>query len=451
MKKRYSHLIVPLLLLIDIFIINIVVFSISDKEYLNISFLSYINLFWLISSFSIKFYITHRYTSIYKIIKLLIIQFSLFFLGYFTYFGLFREGIIVNNQTRILSLIILAISFSKIISFYLLKKYRSKGNNYRNVVIIGYDSNSKKLIELFKNKKELGYQFIGFFDDETSKKNDYLGALIDSKKNILKKEVDEIYCSIQSLTKNQIKDFTKFANKYSKTIKLIPSATELYSKNYNATYYEDTITVLDVQKLPFDLIENRIIKRVFDIIFSTFVCIFVLSWVVPILWIIVKLDSKGPLFFKQEREGLEGNHFTCYKFRSMKSNSSTEKKHTSKNDTRVTKVGAFLRKTSVDELPQFFNALKGNMSVVGPRPHIKEESLQFEKDVANYMERKSVKPGITGLAQVSGYRGEIQKKSDIKNRVRLDVFYIENWSFFLDIKIIIQTILNVFKGDEKAY
>ncbi|XKW98491.1 exopolysaccharide biosynthesis polyprenyl glycosylphosphotransferase [Tenacibaculum maritimum] len=306
-------------------------------------------------------------------------------------------------------------------------------------------------MELFKNKKELGYQFIGFFDDETSKKNDYLGALIDSKKNILKKEVDEIYCSIQSLTKNQIKDFTKFANKYSKTIKLIPSATELYSKNYNATYYEDTITVLDVQKLPFDLIENRIIKRVFDIIFSTFVCIFVLSWVVPILWIIVKLDSKGPLFFKQEREGIEGNHFTCYKFRSMKSNSSAEKKHTSKNDTRVTKVGAFLRKTSIDELPQFFNALKGNMSVVGPRPHIKEESLQFEKDVANYMERKSVKPGITGLAQVSGYRGEIQKKSDIKNRVRLDVFYIENWSFFLDIKIIIQTVLNVFKGDEKAY
>jgi putative colanic acid biosynthesis UDP-glucose lipid carrier transferase len=171
----------------------------------------------------------------------------------------------------------------------------------------------------------------------------------------------------------------------------------------------------------------------------------------PVLWALIKLESKGPAFFKQEREGIDGLQFTCYKFRSMKSHVDPESAHTTKNDKRVTKLGAFLRKTSMDELPQFLNVLEGDMSVVGPRPHLKNLSLEYQKEVANYMERHVVKPGITGLAQVSGYRGEIRKRSDIKNRVRLDIFYIENWSFLLDLKIIFKTVFNMFKGEEKAY
>jgi putative colanic acid biosynthesis UDP-glucose lipid carrier transferase len=209
--------------------------------------------------------------------------------------------------------------------------------------------------------------------------------------------------------------------------------------------------VLNVRKLPFDFVESLYKKRIFDIFFSLMVCLLVLSWLIPVLWIIVKIESKGPLIFKQSREGLNGDNFICYKFRSMKLNSLSDKIHATKNDKRVTKVGAFLRKTSLDELPQFINVLLGDMSVVGPRPHIESLSIEYQKDVDDYLKRHIVKPGITGLAQVSGYRGENQKKSDIKNRVRLDIFYIENWSFFLDIKIIIQTVLNVFKGEEKAY
>jgi putative colanic acid biosynthesis UDP-glucose lipid carrier transferase len=209
--------------------------------------------------------------------------------------------------------------------------------------------------------------------------------------------------------------------------------------------------VLNVQKLPFEFAENFYIKRIFDIIFSLFICFFILSWVIPILWILVKLESKGPLIFKQQREGINGDKFVCYKFRSMQLNAISENRHTAKNDHRVTKIGAFMRKTSIDELPQFFNVLFGEMSVVGPRPHVESLSIEYQKDVGDYLKRHIVKPGITGLAQVRGYRGEIKKKSDIKNRIRLDVFYIENWSFFLDLKIIIQTILNVFKGEEKAY
>ena len=208
---------------------------------------------------------------------------------------------------------------------------------------------------------------------------------------------------------------------------------------------------LKAKKLPFELVETKIVKRFFDIVFSILIIVFVLSWLIPILWILIKLESKGPLFFKQKRDGLNGDQFVCFKFRSMQINPVSNLIQTTKNDYRITNIGKFIRGTSIDELPQFFNVFLGDMSVVGPRPHMKSQSKNFILDVDNYMRRNSVKPGITGLAQIRGYRGEIEKKSDIENRVRLDIFYIENWSFFLDVRIIIQTFLNIFKGDEKAY
>ena len=263
--------------------------------------------------------------------------------------------------------------------------------------------------------------------------------------------VDEIYCSLTSLSEDQIKEINKFAINKKIVLKLIPNSNDLYSKKQKTEYYDDGLLVLNVDKLPFEFAENFYIKRFFDIAFSLSICVFLLSWLAPILWILVKLESKGPLLFKQKREGINGKEFVCYKFRSMRINMLADKVHATKNDFRVTKIGAFLRKTSMDELPQFINVLLGDMSVVGPRPHLESLSLEYQKEVDDYLKRHIVKPGITGLAQVSGYRGEIKKTSDIKNRVRFDIFYIENWSFFLDIKIIIKTIFNVFKGEEKAY
>jgi putative colanic acid biosynthesis UDP-glucose lipid carrier transferase len=180
------------------------------------------------------------------------------------------------------------------------------------------------------------------------------------------------------------------------------------------------------------------------------VIVFLLSWLVPLLAILIKLESKGPVFFKQGRPGLDEQEFNCYKFRSMRMNMTTEKE-ASKNDPRVTKIGRFLRKTSIDELPQFLNVLLGEMSVVGPRPHLWSQNKIYGNKVKKYMIRHYVKPGITGLAQVRGYRGEIETDEDMINRIKYDVFYIENWSFLLDIKIIIQTVVNIFKGEDKAY
>lgn len=451
MKKRYSHLIKPLKIFIDVIIINIIIYYIYDKEYLNIYFLTYITLFWLITSYFFGFYKVYRYTRFLRLFTLLGKQFFIFILGYFAYFGLFREGDIVNNQFLILSSIIFGVSFFKFLWFFLLKKYRSLGNNYRTTIVVGNDDSAKKIIKLFKSKSNLGYKFLGFFSDKQYKNKNYLGSIDTVFKFVEENEVDEMYCSLSVLNKEQIKTFNKFAIEQNIILKLIPNSTELYSKHQSIEYYDDALMVLNVDKLPFEFTENFYIKRVFDVFFSLFVCVFLLSWLVPVIWILVKLESKGPLIFKQKREGINGKEFVCYKFRSMKVNDLSDKVHATKNDTRVTKVGAFLRKTSMDELPQFFNVLLGDMSVVGPRPHLESLSLEYQKDVDDYLKRHIVKPGITGLAQISGYRGEIKKKSDIKNRVRLDIFYIENWSFFLDIKIIIQTVLNVFKGEEKAY
>ena len=438
-------------LIFDILVLCFVVFYFSDKEFLNSSFLLYIISFWIISSFFTGFYKIYRHTNWFRIFTLLFSQFTVFILGYFTYFGLFKEGEIIHNQANLLGAIIVCVSIVKLAGYFSLKKYRTFGLNYRKVIVIGNDNSSTKIATLFKKKKNLGYQFFGFFSDKKTNAKDYVGKIKEAKKYILENEIDEIYCSLTELDNETIKEFMKFGGLHNLTIKLIPNANELYSKNLNIEFYNNTSLILNVKKLPFEINSNRTVKRIFDFFFSLFVICFIMSWLYPLLWILIKLESKGPVIFKQPREGIHGKEFLCYKFRSMKVNELADKIHATKNDVRITKIGAFIRKTSLDELPQFFNVLKGDMSVVGPRPHLESLSIEYQKDVDDYLKRHAVKPGITGLAQVSGYRGEIKKKSDIKNRVRLDIFYIENWSFLLDIKIIFQTVFSVFNGDEKAY
>lgn len=449
-RKGYSYLITPLLLLFDLAIIVGVIFFISDKEFLNPYFISYICVFWIIISLFSNYYKVYRSTKVYRIFSLIFVQFFLYVLVYFSYFGIFKEGYVVNNQFKTLVSTLIILMCFKLLSFYALKLYRSRGKNYRNVVIIGRDETSKKIIETLRNKADLGYRYIGFFSNKSSKKDKYLGPLSKSFDYIVDNNIDEIYCTISTLSKDEVKEFTKFANIHSRIIKLIPNSNELYSKGISPEYYNNTL-LLNVKKLPLDIAENRVLKRIFDVFFSIFIIVFLLSWLVPLLSILIRLESKGSPLFKQNREGLGGYQFTCYKFRSMKMNKMSDEVHATKNDQRVTRLGQFLRKTSIDELPQFFNVLSGDMSVVGPRPHMSSLSREYQREIDNYVERHAVKPGITGLAQVSGYRGEVKKSSDIKNRIRLDIFYIENWSLLLDIKIIYQTLINVFKGEEKAY
>jgi putative colanic acid biosynthesis UDP-glucose lipid carrier transferase len=203
--------------------------------------------------------------------------------------------------------------------------------------------------------------------------------------------------------------------------------------------------------MPLDIKSNKHLKRLFDIAFSLFIIVFILSWLTPLLALLIKIESDGSVFFKQKRNGLNYHEFFCYKFRSMKENDIADLEQVSKNDPRITIIGKIIRKTSIDELPQFFNVLLGEMSVVGPRPHMISHTEIYAKSVDKFMVRHFVKPGITGLAQTNGYRGEVENENDIIYRVKYDIFYLEHWSILLDIKIIFLTIINAIKGEDKAY
>ena len=235
-----------------------------------------------------------------------------------------------------------------------------------------------------------------------------------------------------------------------KIVKFIPEQNTILNKELKRDFY-GLVPVLEFRSIPLDDSFNLALKRVFDVVFSILVIVFIMSWLTPILAMLIKLESSGPVFFKQKRNGYNYKSFNCFKFRSMVINKEADLIQVRKADDRVTGVGKFMRQTSIDELPQFFNVLIGDMSVVGPRPHMLSHTEMYANKVDKFMVRHFVKPGITGLAQVSGFRGEVESDSDIIGRVKFDIYYVENWSVLLDVKIIIKTTLKAIKGDEKAY
>ena len=327
-----------------------------------------------------------------------------------------------------------------------MRKYRSlSGGNFRKVVLLGNPKRVAQLASFFEKNPDYGYQLMHTFSTETNKT-----AAIESCYDFVNNEkIDEIYCSLFDLTNAQVTGLIEFAEENFKVIKFLPDDKALFSRNLKVDYY-GYIPVLSLTKTELHDPLTKLFKRLFDIFFSIIVIIFLLSWLTPLLALLIKMESRGPVFFKQGRPGIDEREFFCYKFRSMKINKTTEKE-ASKNDPRVTNIGRFIRKTSLDEMPQFINVLFGEMSVVGPRPHLWSQNRAYGNKIKKYMVRHYVKPGITGLAQVRGYRGEIETDEDMVNRIRYDVYYIENWSIILDLKIIAQTVLNIFKGEEKAY
>ena len=448
--KKYSYLIRPLIILFDIIFINYIIYYFSPKEFLGLQFRIYITILWLTISYFTKFYNVYRYTHILRILSLLAAQFFIFILAFFAYFSIFKEGEVISKQSNIISSILLVISTTKFLYFFILQIYRSSGKNFRTVIVIGDSKSAQDVVSIFNDKQYLGYRFSGYFSDNKKSSKHRLGTinegLIFSREN----NIDEIYCEVNSVSPAQLKEIINFSNENKIEFRLIPENKAIYSKNFTKEYF-GTIPILKPKKLPFEKIETHLIKRCFDIVFSMLVIIFLLSWLLPLLFIAVKINSKGPFLFKQKRDGINGNQFLCFKIRSMKVNAVSDQISAIKNDDRITKIGYILRKTSLDELPQFFNVLIGDMSIVGPRPHMNIQTKKYISNIDNYLTRNSVKPGITGLAQVSGYRGEVKKTSDIVNRVRLDIFYIENWSFLLDLKIIVLTFFHMLRGQKNAY
>lgn len=446
-QGRYSGFLRPISYLIDLIIINLlgVPFLLQDKNPL--IFIAFISIGWILLSIYSRFYEVYRYTRPIYIFALILRQSILFLLFVFAFSGLYHElKIYPRPIVRYTVICFFLISIFKFAIYYLLQRYRvSFGGNYRKTVILGFNKKTHALENFFNKKPEYGYSHQKTFD---IKKDDI--PLKECFKFILEEGIEEIYCSISELTNSQIADVVDFADNNLKILKFIPDSKEIYSKRLKYEYY-DYIPILTLRTIPLEDYFNMILKRVFDIIFSSIVIVFVLSWLTPLIAILIKLESKGPVFFKQSRNGFNYKEFDCYKFRSMTPNKVANFHQATRGDQRVTKVGKFIRKTSIDELPQFFNVLFGDMSVVGPRPHMVSHTNMYAKKIDKFMVRHFVKPGITGLAQISGFRGEVETDKDIIGRVRYDIFYIENWSLLLDMKIIFQTFINAVKGEEKAY
>lgn len=449
MKSNSSEIITKTFRIFDFLLIILTTYFTVPDDFFNTELVLFLICIWYLFAFYSKFYQIHRYTTLIQLTHYSVIQYLLFFMGYYTYTGIVYEGSAIGEQLITFTIIFLGSFFMRFQGLFLLRFYRIEGKGFKVVVGLGASPTMQRLQESLSKRRDYGYRFLGTFCNNPSSVP-VLGSLEEYKAFCLENNVEEMFCSLSDIPKPLLKDIIDFADRNLIKVNLVPDEKGPLKRSIR-TNYIGHFPVLQFRPMPLENIEVRFVKRLFDIVFSSFVIIGILSWLYPILGILIKKESKGPILFKQKRDGVGGTPFWCYKFRSMGVNRNADSNSATRNDPRITKLGAFMRRTSLDELPQFINVFLGDMSVVGPRPHMIKHTKEFSLLVDKYMVRHFVKPGITGLAQVSGFRGEIQTQTDILNRIRYDVFYVENWSFLLDTKIIIKTVTNVFKGEEKAY
>lgn len=336
-----------------------------------------------------------------------------------------------------------------IISRKIIKYFRRKGLNFKRIVIVGWNGTSKRLYQEIQSDLGYGYRIIGIFDDSRHRDIKLTGTLSEIEQYVKENSVDEMYCALPSEEKN-VGRLIKIADNYDIAFFYVPMISGFMTTTFGLTSFGN-MPLLMYRPNPLQHLHNRLIKRLFDVVMSLVAIVLVSCTILLPIIIAIKVSSKGPVLFKQKRTGYKGSEFTCLKFRTMRVNSDADTRQATKDDPRKTKVGDFLRRTSLDELPQFVNVLLGSMSVVGPRPHMVKQTDEYRKLIDCYMVRHMIKPGITGLAQVSGYRGQTDELWQMEKRVEFDVKYIENWTFFLDLKIILRTILNAVQGEKNAF
>lgn len=374
---------------------------------------------------------------------------------------LFATCLIFLNVGDVLATFLVVYYVSTIVVFscwrvfvrMLLKFYRRKGYNFKRVVIVGAGKNGMELYRAMRDDISSGFNILGFFDDNLALKDilpSYLGTTDKVEEFAIAKDIDEIYCTLPGTNDEKTLRMLNFAEKQMIRFYIVPEFYRNVKKSMVMEFLE-SVPLLTIRREPLQAFYNRALKRSFDLVFSSVV----LCTIFPILYVLIgfliKRSSPGPIFFKQKRTGLYGHDFECYKFRTMRVNDQADTMQAVKDDPRKTKIGDFLRRTNLDEFPQFINVFKGDMSVVGPRPHMLKHTEQYSALIDKYMVRHLVKPGVTGWAQVTGYRGETKTLEQMEGRVKRDVWYIENWTFFLDLKIIVVTLVNMFRGDKNAY
>ncbi|MDO5852200.1 MAG: undecaprenyl-phosphate glucose phosphotransferase [Methanobacteriaceae archaeon] len=447
-----------LVILVSLFIITSSFFSKIFKFNLVIDFRNTVLIFmFLIPSYILLYSVFELYapqraiksmfSETFKIMEVNLIEFFLLTMT------ISIGAIAITSPGFIAVLIIVNTCLASIERFLLrliLRYLRAKGFNIKYILIIGAGEVGVKLFNTIKKNTYLGYKVIGFLDDDIEGELEegvkVIGKIKDLDKIYAEQIVDRVIISISPRHFELLQNIIDNCEKIGVRAEIIPDYYRYVTSHPNIESIDD-IPIISVRRIPLDISYNHYIKRIFDIIFvSTAFIIF--SPLLIIIALLVKLTSKGPIIYSQERVGKDGEIFKIYKFRSMYTENSyiDEEKWTQKDDPRITPIGKFIRKTSIDELPQFYNILKGNMSLVGPRPERPYFVDKFKESIPRYMIKHHVQPGMTGLAQINGYRGN----TSIKKRIKFDIEYVENWGILLDLKIIIKTIPTLIK-DQNAY
>lgn len=463
MNRQFERYLQMTLVIMDLLILNTVFFivqyslakSIHDdtsNTYFNFWVIS--NVLWLLPSFIFRTYasksilsfehFTKRTTQVYSLWVVLIL-FYLFFSFEFKISRIFIFSTIISFGFGLL--------LNRFLYLGIRNYYKKKDTILKKVLILGYNDTAKKLAKYFE-QDSINTKLIGFIEDDNNIRELTHYPIISHLSNTLQiaKEMDiqEIFSTITPEQNKDIYELMLQSEKECIRFKIVPNLSVFITREVHIEYFGD-LPILSLRSEPLEDVGNRIKKRVLDIVVSSFVILFVLSWLIPILGLLIVLESRGPVFFVQLRTGRNKKAFKCLKFRSMQSNNDADLKQATKNDARVTRLGRFLRKSSLDEFPQFINVFKGEMSLVGPRPHMLKHTTDYSKVVDDYMIRQFLKPGITGWAQINGYRGEISNPEQIQMRVIKDLWYLENWSLWLDIQILFLTIYHVIKENKNTF
>ncbi|MEO6546444.1 MAG: exopolysaccharide biosynthesis polyprenyl glycosylphosphotransferase [Ferruginibacter sp.] len=459
MNFTYTKLFRFIFALVDFIVINLVhsVFLYYLDKPAEPEFKTYIpyigsNLIWFFCAYITGLYINDQFFNFEKFAKRSVQAFAI----YLTLMLLFPYAVTFDSRKYIPLLIFCigaALLMGRVTIIWGIAYFGKQVRFNKKIVLLGYNDLSKKLVNHFStNSKSIMIE--GYFEDYHNVNElsifPILGNCDECVSYSIANNVKEIYSTISPEKHSYVYELAQTAEKNMIRFKFVPDFRMFVNRNIHVDIVE-SIPILSFRSEPLEDIVASSKKRLFDIFFSLFIIIILLSWLVPLLAILIKLNSKGPVFFVQLRSGKDNKEFRCFKFRTLTVNKDSDLKQVTRDDMRITKLGKFLRKTSLDELPQFFNVLLGTMSVVGPRPHMLKHTEDYSRIMDEYMIRHFVKPGVTGWAQVNGFRGEIKAEEQLRNRIEHDIHYLENWSLWFDFRIIGLTLYVTFKGDKNAF
>lgn len=463
MNKRFRHTLQVTLVLLDILALNLALVVVhyfsgtadtADSVAYFFNYWLLFNLSWMAVSWFGDLYHERNILSYHaffqKTLKLYpvwlcMVLFYFFFVpdAYLT-----RSFLLLSITGFFTGLMTIRLLYSVIRDYF--KKSRHLINN---VIILGYNEVAKKMA-LYLEAEGINTRVVGFSENYSNVKELSFFPIVSQIPDTItvSKElnVTEVYSTISPEQNKEVYALMEQADKECVHFRFIPDFSYFIKKPVFVEYFND-MPVLSIRHEPLEDVGNRFIKRALDLAVSSFVILFILSWLIPLIGLLIYIESPGPIFFAQKRSGKNNRLFSCLKFRSMHINKDSDSKMATKGDARITRIGRFLRKSNLDEFPQFINVWKGEMSLIGPRPHMIKHTQDFSNIVHEYMVRQFLKPGITGWAQTHGYRGEIRSDEDIMMRVAYDIWYLENWTLWLDIRIIFLTVYNMFKGEKNAY